>query len=131
MSQENVELVRRAYDAFNRRDLEGFLALMGDDVETGSRLVAMEGRFHGHDGVRRWWSTLLDNFPDLTIDVADVRDLGDVVLGEHLVRGRGAGSQTPVEDQQWQVVRFRAGRISSWQTFLSEAEALEAAGPRE
>jgi ketosteroid isomerase-like protein len=131
MSRENVELVRRVYDALNRRDLDGFLSLMTDDVETGSRLVAVEGGFHGHDGVRRWWRSLLDNFPDLETEVIDVRDRGDLILGECRVRAHGAGSQTPVENQQWQVVRVREGKVSYWQTFLSEAEALEAVGLRE
>ena len=131
MSRENVEIVRRTYDAFNKRDLDGFLSLMSDDVESGSRLVAVEGGFQGHDGVRRWWSSLLDNFPDLEIEVVDIRDLGDVALGEYWIRGHGAGSHTPVEDQQWQVVWFRGGKVSAWQTFLSEAEALEAVGLRE
>jgi ketosteroid isomerase-like protein len=39
MSQENVELTYRAFDAFNRRDFDAFLALMDDDVEVFSRLV--------------------------------------------------------------------------------------------
>jgi hypothetical protein len=34
MSQENVELTYRAHDTFNRRDLDGFLALTGSDVES-------------------------------------------------------------------------------------------------
>jgi ketosteroid isomerase-like protein len=43
MSQENVELGYRVFDAFNRRDLDGFLALMDEDVEAISRLAAVEG----------------------------------------------------------------------------------------
>jgi len=131
MSRENVETVRRAYDAFNKRDLDGLLSLMSDDIESGSRLVAVEGGFHGHDGVRRWWSSLFDNFPDLEIEVVDIRDLGDAAVGEYWIRGHGAGSHTPVEDQQWQVVRFRSGKISAWHSFLSETEALEAVGLEE
>jgi ketosteroid isomerase-like protein len=131
MSRENVEVVRRGYDAFNRRDLDGFLSLMSDDVESRSRLVPVEGGFHGQDGVRRWWSSLLDNFPDMEIEVMDIRDLGDVILGEYRIRGHGAGSQIPVEDHQWQVVRFRGDKVSSWRVFLSEAEALEDARLRQ
>ena len=59
MSQENVEIVRLAYDAFSRRDLDGFLALMSDDVESGLRLVAGNRvAITGNHGIRRWWSTL-------------------------------------------------------------------------
>ena len=58
MSQENVELYYRAADAFNRRDLEAFLALMHPDIKIESRLVVMEGGYQGHDGVRRWYGSL-------------------------------------------------------------------------
>ena len=64
MSQENVELAQQAFDAFNRRDLGAFLALMDADVEALSRLVAMEGGYHGHDGIRLWWQNLFDALPD-------------------------------------------------------------------
>ena len=59
MSQENVELAQQAFDDFNRRDMGAFLALMDADVEAVSRLVAMEGGYHGHDGIRHWWQNLL------------------------------------------------------------------------
>lgn len=54
MSQENIELARRGYDAFNRRDLDAFLTLMDEDVEGTSVLVAIEGEQNGRDGIRRW-----------------------------------------------------------------------------
>ena len=40
----------------------------------------MEGRYHGHDGIRRWWENLLDTFPDFTIEVIEVRDLGNLTI---------------------------------------------------
>ena len=80
MSQENVELVYQAYDAFNRRDMCAYLALADADVEVGSRLAAMEGGYHGHEGIRRWWQNMLDASPDRTIEIVEVRDLGDVTL---------------------------------------------------
>jgi hypothetical protein len=55
MSQKNVELARRAYDALNRRDLGAFLALMDANMEALPRVVAIEGGHHGHEGIRRWW----------------------------------------------------------------------------
>jgi hypothetical protein len=48
MSQENVKLAYRATDAFNRRDLDAFLALMDDDVDAVSRIIAIEGGLQGH-----------------------------------------------------------------------------------
>jgi hypothetical protein len=54
MSQENVELHYRVIDAVNRRDLDAVLTVMDDDVESVSRIVAVEGGLQGHDGFRRW-----------------------------------------------------------------------------
>jgi ketosteroid isomerase-like protein len=93
MSQENVELAHRAFDALNRRDLGAFLALMDDDVEAVPRLVAMEGGYHGHDGIRRWWQNLLDAFPDYSVEIVEVRDLGDLTFIALRNRGHGAGSR--------------------------------------
>jgi hypothetical protein len=47
MSQENVELTRRAFEAFKERDLDGLLAMLDDDVEAFPRLAAVEGGYRG------------------------------------------------------------------------------------
>jgi ketosteroid isomerase-like protein len=131
MSQENVELYLGAFDAFNRRDLDALLALMGDDVEVVTRIAAIEGGLHGHDGLRRWWENMFTAFPDLEIEVVDVRDLGDVTLASLRALGRGAGSDLPFEDLLWHAGRWRRGRCVWWRAFETETEALEAVGVRE
>jgi ketosteroid isomerase-like protein len=131
MSQENVELLYRSYDAVNRRELDGLLALMDDDVEAVSRIAAMEGGLHGHDGMRRWWESWLGAFPDYKIEVDEVRDRGDFVFAALRAQGHGAGSQLPFEDTLWHASRWRRGKCIWWRVFPTWAEALEAAGLRE
>jgi ketosteroid isomerase-like protein len=131
MSQENVELAWRIPDAMNRRDLDAFLALMDDDVEGVSRIVAVEGGLHGHEGMRRWWENWFSAFPDYAIEVVETRDLGDLVLASLRARGHGAGSDLPFEDLVWHMSRWRNGKVVWWKVFATEAEALEAAGLRE
>ena len=63
MSQENVDRALELLDAFNRRDLDAFVALADEGIEVESRLVAMEGGYHGHEGLRRWWENFLGAFP--------------------------------------------------------------------
>jgi ketosteroid isomerase-like protein len=60
--------------------------------------------------------------------VDTIRDLGDTMLVALRVRGRGVGSEVPIEQRAWHVVRLRDGRIARVEAFLLEAEALEAAG---
>jgi ketosteroid isomerase-like protein len=128
MSQENVELHRRSIDAVNRRDQKAFLALMDRDVEAVSRIVAVEGGLHGHDGIRQWWDNWFEAFPDYKIEVAGMRDLRDVTIATIRAAGHGAGSTLPFEDNVWLACRWRQGKCIWWQVFRAEAEALEAAG---
>jgi hypothetical protein len=131
MSQENVELAHQAYDAFNRRDWDALLALMDDEIEVESRLVAMEGGYRGHAGLRRWWDDFLGAFPDYTVEVEELRDLGDVTLGHIRGWGHSAASDAPIVDPFWQPSRWLAGKCVWWRNCSTEAEALKAAGPRE
>jgi SnoaL-like domain len=131
MSQENVDLMLEFFDAFNRRDWDAFVALNDDEVEVESRLVAIEGGYRGHEGLRRWWDDFFGAFPDYTVDIEELRDLGDVTLGHLRGWGHAADSATPVVDPSWQPVKWRDGKVIWWRNCLTEAEALEAAGLRE
>ena len=98
MSEENVELARRAIDAFNRRDIDSFLALCDPDVVFISRHLGLEGggrTLHGHDGVRTWWESLLGIFPDFSTVLAEVRDHGDVTLRSITCTAMAAGAMSP------------------------------------
>jgi ketosteroid isomerase-like protein len=131
MSQENVELTRRAFRAFDDRDLDALLAMLDDHVEAVPILAAMEGGYRGHAGIRRWWAGLLGTFPDFRAEVLDVRDFGDLTIAALRLRGRGAESHTPVDTAAWQVSQFRDGKCIGWRVYTSESEALEAVGLRE
>jgi hypothetical protein len=130
MSQENVELVYRAADAFNRRDIDAALILTDDDVEVAPRVAAIEGGYHGRDGIRRWWGDVLGSFPDANIEVVEARDVGDLTIAATRFIGRGAGSDTPIIEGTvvWQVARFRRGKVIWWASFGTRAEALDAVG---
>jgi ketosteroid isomerase-like protein len=128
MSKQNVELHYRSIDAANRRDLDAFLALMDDDVEAVSRIVAMEGGLRGHDGIRRWWEEWFAAFPDYDIEVEEVSDFGSVTIAAMRALGHGAGSEVPFEDTVWLACRWRHGKCVWWRVFYAWDEALDAAG---
>lgn len=128
MSQENMALTRRAFQAFEDRDLDGLLAVLDDDVEAFPILAGMEGGYHGHDGIRRWWAALLDTFPDFDAKIVELHDIGDLTITVLRLRGHGAESATPVDATAWQVTNFRHGKCIGWRVYTSEREALEAAG---
>jgi ketosteroid isomerase-like protein len=133
MSQENIEQLYRAQEALNQRDLDAFLALHDHDVEIVPRILKVEGgdSYRGHDGLRTWWETLHGVFPDFSAEIDEVRDLGDLTLARVRLRGQGVGSEAALEQTAWHVVEARDNKAIWWGIFLSEAEALEAAGLRE
>ena len=132
MSQENVELAYLAIDAFNRRDLDAFLALVDPHAEFTPRLGQVEGRsYRGLDGAREWWRDTFAIFPDFRIEILDVRDHGAFIIGLVHVRGHGLDSGAPFDQTLWAAGEVRRGKAVWWQLFDSEADALEAAGLRE
>ena len=133
MSEENVELVYESNDAFNRRDLDAFLAFADPDIEWSPLILELEGGgpYHGHDGVRRWWESWLDVAPDFNGEVEDVGVLGDVTVARVRLRGHGGASGATLEQTVWQFAEWREKKCVRYRTFASEAEAFEAAGLRE
>lgn len=127
MSEDNVELAHQAYHAFNRRDLASLLALIDADAEAVPRLAAMEGVFHGHEGIRRWWTHLLTAWPDYQVEIVEVRDLGHITLGNVEVAGHAADSGIAVRQTAWHVWRWRRKKAVWFGFFPTEASALEAA----
>ena len=131
MSQENVEVVRAAIEAMNRRDIEGVLRLMDPEVRFEHRLAALQGKFVGLDGLSGWLADLVEHFDAWQIHCPDIRDLDDRVLALGTIRATGKGSGAETELPFTVVARFRDGRITDFTDFGDKVQALEAAGLRE
>src|SRR5215217_4862920 len=101
MSQDNVDRFYRAVDAVRRRDLDAYLALLDPQVDIVP-LGAIRPSYHGHNGVRRWWEDLFGVAPDFSLDIEEVRDLGDELIVAMRVHGHGRESGVPVEQRIWQ-----------------------------
>src|SRR5215213_1696408 len=94
MSQENVEIVRRAFDAFNRRDLAAAAAVFASDAEWVPYLAALEEQiYRGRDAIEGMWREVLMDVPDFRIDfVRVVADSPDVAVIEVEFAGMGKAS---------------------------------------
>ena len=130
MSEANVELIQRAFDTFNGRDLDAFLELMDPEVEFTPYERALEGLgpYRGHDGVRIWWEDAFATLPEFRVEIREIRDLGDVTLAHGRLRGEGASSGAAFDRELWHVAKWRDKKQIWWSAFETEADALEAAG---
>ena len=129
MSQENVEIVRRVFDAFNGRDIAAFLELLDPDVEWVPILAVLEGRvYRGHKEVQRWVEDLDPDWEFFEVYYEELRDLGDqvLVLGHWRARGRASGVE--LENPGTYLYEIKRGKVVSMRTFTDRAEALEAVG---
>jgi ketosteroid isomerase-like protein len=127
---DNVELVRRSFEAMGVWDVDTLLRLYDPDVVflplTGTRVES--GGYRGHDGVRAYMSEARDLW-DVLKPVGEVfTDVGDHVLvtGRCRVRGRSSGAESNPACA-W-VVGVRDGLIVSHRTCQTYDEALRVAG---
>jgi ketosteroid isomerase-like protein len=130
MSQENVELVRRAFGVVTiPGDPEAMVAASHTDFEM--HLVGVAGepvRYAGAGGIREFFRDVAQSWESFRFKSTDLRDLGDRVLVLGHVRGRGRASGVEVDDRWAWIVELRGGRAVSLHGFLDHREALEAAG---
>jgi uncharacterized protein len=127
MSAENVEVVRRALDAFSSGDADAFAALTTPDVEWTTGLGAIEGEvFHGWEGVETYFARLRSAWDSFEFLATEYRDLGDIVLVLGRLEGRGRGGGVPVDSPVGAVWDLREGRIWRLRAYLDHDKALKA-----
>jgi ketosteroid isomerase-like protein len=132
MSQANVETMRTAMDAFNRRDGEGFGALLARDAEIVPVRAALEGTvYRGPDAAAQYCAAVDESWEDLTWEVEEVRDGGSWVLALGRIRGGGRGSGAVIDARAGWVAHFHKGLVTSFHTYADRAQALEAVGLEE
>jgi ketosteroid isomerase-like protein len=130
----NVDLVRRLYEAFDERDLEGMMAVTSPDLEwfppQTASMVQRAEPYRGHEGLRTYFADVDRVWQRLDIIPRDFRDLGDRVLVLGRVYGRGEGGYISDSPAGW-LWRVENGAITWGHVYLSRAEALQAAGLEE
>jgi ketosteroid isomerase-like protein len=133
MSQENVEVVKRAVEAINQRDIDGYLACCTKDVQLITPIAEVAGSYNGPDGIRRFFTDIGDVFrPDFKIAIEHLEAIGPdrvLALGRNTATARASG--IPTEAATGNVYDFAGGKIQLIRIFFDRQEALEAAGLRE
>jgi ketosteroid isomerase-like protein len=129
MSQGNVDIVRRALDAFSRGDADSFVALTTSDLEWKTGLGAVEGEvFRGHDGVQTYFARLDSAWDEFRFIAEEYREGEGRVLALGRLEGRGRGGGVPVVSPVGAVWDLREGLIWRLRAYLDQAEAERIAG---
>jgi hypothetical protein len=132
VSRENVEVVRRAIDAFNRGELEALAEVVDfydPEIEYHEDPGFLEaGVYRGPGALAAHWRQFLDAFEDYRFEIEELLDAGDdvVVLTHQLGRGKGSGIEVDMRNA-W-VFTLRDGKLARIRPYADRAEALAAAG---
>jgi ketosteroid isomerase-like protein len=129
MSQQNVEVVRRSIEAFNRRDIDAAGQDWAPEAEVDwSRSAGVEaGIYRGYEPVRAFWSNWLELFDSFELAPDEFIECGEHVVVPNVTHLRGRDG-IEVEAHSTAVVTLRDRRIILWRLFPSRAEAFRAVG---
>jgi ketosteroid isomerase-like protein len=129
MSEQNVEIVRSAYERLNRGDVEAFVELCDDDfLMDMSERVFNPDTYRGHDGIRRFYEGVRDVWASYHWSIEETHIAGESVVALLHCRGQGRGGGPPVDWRPAWLWTFRRGRPVSIRLYRDQAQALDAAG---
>jgi ketosteroid isomerase-like protein len=130
MSQENVEIVRRATEAYNRRDFAESIRWVDPEVEWDmSRIEVPEAEvYRGYDGLRTFSQRWDESWESVTVAPEEFIDAGNKVISVVHQVGRGKASGVEVDQRFAQLWTLRDGKIIRMEMYRDREAALEAAG---
>ena len=134
MSQENVEIVRRAAELLSEAYKSGepsdeMLARCAPDIQVdSSRRVFNPAIYDGHAGLRSAISDICEAWEDFREEDERLIDVGDKVLVLQTIVGRGRASGVEVRAPGALIWTLRDGLVTRVETFADQTEALKAVG---
>jgi ketosteroid isomerase-like protein len=129
MSQENIEVIRKAYEGTNSRDFSFIERLFDKDVEMffpPEFPGTQEAR--GPQGFMRALAELEEAAQEIRYELEELLDVEDRVLAKVRFVGRGRHTGISLDRRVYWLYTLRAGKITKMVVYLERAEALEAAG---
>ncbi len=130
MLQQNVEVVRQIFEAFNSEDIDLILSFTHPDfeAEVPPDLSAEPDTYRGQDGMRRYWESFQDAMEEIRFQAERFWDAGEVVVVAMHITAKGRRTAIPVEQRLaglWTICDRKAMRV---RVYASLPEALQAVG---
>jgi len=128
---ENVELLRSAYEAFGRGDMEAVTATWGTDIEfegPNSTRMPGAGAHRGKEEVARLFSGMRDRWEGLLLVPDEFVEQGETVVVLGHLEGRAKATGTDVRVPFVHVWRMRDGKVTRGQALTDTAVVADALG---
>lgn len=130
MSQENIEIAKRANAALNSGGPEAFLEFVAPNAELLDLANApdQQAAVKGREAIREAWTLWSAAFDELRADIEEYTDAGDAVICATHWHGQGKASGISIDVRQFDLYEFRDGKVvSTTLGFKTKDEAEEAA----
>jgi ketosteroid isomerase-like protein len=130
VSEQNVAIVRKGIDAWNRHDAEEWLSYAAPEIAWMPAGPAAVERtvYRGHEEVAGGFESVWETWEEFQFEEAEVRDLGDSVLWLGHVKLKGSASQQQLEQEFAVLSELSGGSVTSVRAFLEWPQALAAVG---
>jgi ketosteroid isomerase-like protein len=129
MSQENVEIVRTAFDALNRKGVAGLLPFLDPQIEWISipGFLPDARDYYGHEAVVLWFDKMAEVAEGVRWELEEVIDAGNPLVLASTMSGRGLGSGVPIQITVFHVIRMAGGKATRFESYVERGQALAAA----
>jgi ketosteroid isomerase-like protein len=115
VSQENVEIVRRAIEVFGREEAKAVTGFFDPEIEWHDFSEQPDARLHhGHEGFLEAVEQYVGGFEDFKVLIEEIFDHGDQVILYSRTVGRGRGSDATVEERRQAPGPCEMGRSFAW-----------------
>jgi ketosteroid isomerase-like protein len=132
MSQENVEVVRECYAAWNRGDMEGLGEQFAPNATVHPLADFADSLIrHGRDEILLLFAEVREPWERDESTAEEVVEAGDYVVTAHLWRAVMRGTEDEVEMRVGITWALHEGKVKEMRFYRHFAEALEAVGLRE
>ena len=128
MSQENVEVVRRALAALDSRDLEAYLEVASPQIELITPASPLQGSIVGHEGIRTFFREMWSFSETSEFRVEEIRAVGERVLAFFVLTATSRQNAIETSSRVGGVYDLEHGKIRRAHIFADRTEALEAVG---
>jgi ketosteroid isomerase-like protein len=144
MPEQNLAVLTRLYDAFNRRDMPAMLECFDPEIEVsapegleyaavmmrllGPRGVVLLDKYRGHDEVRRLYEALWTISARFTVDPVDFVEHGEAVVVPARLSAVTADAGTEGEVQVAHLWTLAGGKVTSLRIYVDADRAMAAIG---
>jgi ketosteroid isomerase-like protein len=129
MSDENVELVRKGFEALRERGPEGLLDELIDpefEMTTPSNLASEPDTYRGHDGIRRYFDSFYEVMDDIYMEGHEFLAVGDRVVVDFTLHATGRSTGIAAGQNAFQVWTLKEGKAIRLELFATREEAIAA-----